>query len=208
MKRKSYGGNINAKGAEGNSGNSSAKGAYANSGSAKRKTYGGGGNSKAKGAYGNSGNSSAKGAYDNSGSAKRKTYGGNTTIGKSKKRAGKRSGLRRSTKALLVMKQPWLDLILSGEKTWEIRGTQTTQRGKIHLSLSGGGGRIMGQCRVINSWAINKATLAKNFSKHRIDDLSIVNYARPHVWELSQARRYKQPFLYSHPRGATQWVKL
>ena len=164
------------------------------SASMKRKTYGG--------------NSNAKGAYGNSGSSKRKTYGGNTTIGKSKKRAGRRSGLRRSAKVLLVMKQPWLDFILSGEKTWEIRSTQTTQRGKIHLSLSGSGGRIMGQCRVINSWAINKATLAKTVSKHRIEDLSIVNYARPHVWELSQARRYKQPFLYSHPQGAITWVKL
>ena len=32
------------------------------------------------------------------------------------------------TKALIV-DQPWIDLILSGRKTWEMRGTSTSFRG-------------------------------------------------------------------------------
>ena len=133
---------------------------------------------------------------------------GNTTTGQKKKSAGERSALRRSTKKLLVVKNPWLDLILSGAKTWEIRNAQTKQRGKIHLALSGAGCRIVGQCHITDSFAIDKSTLKKTFLNHRIKDLALITYRRPHAWVLTKARRYKQPFAYSHPHGAQQWVKL
>ncbi len=59
---------------------------------------------------------------------------GNTTSGlhrrKIARRAQKRSAMRRSTKVVLVVKNPWLDLILSGKKTWEIRGQHTQRRGQ------------------------------------------------------------------------------
>ena len=133
---------------------------------------------------------------------------GNTTTGQKKKSAGKRRALRRSTKKLLVVKNPWLDLILSGAKTWEIRNAQTKQRGKIHLALSGAGCRIVGQCHITDSFAIDKSTLKKTFLNHRIKDLALITYRRPHAWVLSKARRYKKPFVYSHPQGAIKWVKL
>ena len=66
--------------------------------SAPRKAFRGGGGG---GVPGNRGNS--KGAPGNR---------GNTTAGRKKKLAGKRSALRRSTKLSLVVKNPWLDLIL------------------------------------------------------------------------------------------------
>ena len=142
-------------------GNSSANGVLRNSG-----------NSSAKGLIGNSGNSSAKGVMGNS---------GNTASGKEKKLAGKRSALRRSTKIVLVMKNPWLDLILAGKKIWEIRDAKTKQRGKIHLALSGAGGRIAGQCHITDSFAIDKCMLAKHVAKHCVKDLAMINYRRPHV---------------------------
>ena len=179
------GGNSGAKGVIGNSGNSSAKGVIGNSGG--------------KGVIGNSGNSSAKGLMGNS---------GNTNSGQKKKFAGKRSALRRSTKMLLVVKNPWLELILAGKKVWEIRDASTKVRGKIHLALSGGGGRIVGQCHITNSLAIDKGVLGKHVVKHCVKDLGMIPYPRPHAWVLSKARRYKTPFKYSHPRGAIQWVKL
>ena len=192
LKRKVYGGNTTV-------------GRSKKEANSKRKVYGGNtavgrtkkeANSKRKG-YG--GNTEAKGSIGNR---------GNTSIGRSKKAAGKRSALRRCSKMLLVLKAPWLDLILSGKKTWEIRGTQTKQRGTVHLALSGAGGQIAGQCRIGKSYAINKKTLSKHFTKHRIADLSIITYRKPHVWEISHARRYKQPFAYDHPQGAVNWVRL
>ena len=67
--------------------------------SAQRKSFRGGGGG---GVPGNRGNS--KGAPGNR---------GNTTAGRKKMLAGKRSALRRSTKLVLVVKTPWLDLILA-----------------------------------------------------------------------------------------------
>ena len=133
---------------------------------------------------------------------------GNTTTGQKKKKAGKRSALRRSTKMLLIVKNPWLALILTKDKTWEIRDAQTKQRGKVHLALSGAGGRIVGQCHITDSVAIDKITLRTTFSKHRIKDLARITYRRPHAWVLSKARRYMKPFVYSHPQGAIKWVRL
>ena len=48
---------------------------------------------------------------------------GNTKVGKPKKEAGKRSGVKRSARYALVVKKEWLDKILSGQKDWEIRGS-------------------------------------------------------------------------------------
>ena len=100
------GGNSGAKGVIGNSGNSSAKGVIGNRG-----------NSSAKGVKGNSGNRSAKGLMGNR---------GNTNSGKKKKFAGKRGALLRTTKTLLLVMKPWV----------EIRGVCTKLRGKIHRTIA------------------------------------------------------------------------
>lgn len=137
---------------------------------------------------------------------------GNTTSGlhrrKIARRAQKRSAMRRSTKVVLVVKNPWLDLILSGKKTWEIRGQHTQRRGKIHLALSGAGGRLFGQCHITESLPLEKGELHKHFTKHQIKDLSVVSYPRPHAWILGKPLRYSKPFVYTHKKGACVWVNL
>jgi ASCH domain len=37
----------------------------------------------------------------------------------------------------LRVKQPWIDLILRGVKTWELRGSRTKASGRIALIQSG-----------------------------------------------------------------------
>ena len=69
---------------------------------------------------------------------------GNTMTGRKKKAAGKRCGVRRSAKRALVLKKRWLDLILAGQKTWEIRGSSTGKRGWIHFAESQAGGELRG----------------------------------------------------------------
>ena len=135
---------------------------------------------------------------------------GNTMTGTRKvaHRAQKRSAQRRSTKAVLEVKNPWLDLILSGKKNWEIRGQHTERRGKIHLALSGTGGRLYGQCCIKDSFPLEKRDLQKGFAKHRITDLSAVCYRSPHAWVLSNPICYEKPFVYTHKKGAIVWVSL
>ena len=163
----------------------------------KRKVYGGGG------VVGNKNHMKRKVRAGGGGVVGNK---GNCLVGHAE--AGRRSVLRRSTKMLLVVKNPWLDLILSGTKSWEIRGSQTKQRGKIHLALSGAGGLIVGQCHIEDSFPIDKGELVNHVAKHCIQDPESITYTRPHVWVMAKARRYEKPFVYDHPHGAVKWVKL
>ena len=100
----------------------------ASSASRKRKVHGGG--------HGVIGNSGGHGVIGNK---------GNTTTGRKKKGAGKRSGVRRSAKRALVVKKKWLDLILTRQKKWEIRGSSTAKRGWIHFAESQAGGKLRGR---------------------------------------------------------------
>ena len=122
--------------------------------------------------------------------------------------AGRRGGLRHGVKRVLMVKQPWLDLILAKSKTWEIRGSHTLRRGKIHLGLSGAGGRILGHCSITESFEIPSHSLKRTYDKHRIKDLSVITYERPYAWVLSEAQRYEKPLSFAHPQGAVVWVKL
>ena len=133
---------------------------------------------------------------------------GNAATGPSKVEAGRRGAVRRSTNIVLIVKNPWLDMILSGSKTWEIRGVHTKKRGKIHLALSGGGGRIVGGCRLVDSFPIDRAELEKHVDKHCIDNTNTITYPRPHAWVMLDPVRYDKPFAYKHPYGAIKWVKL
>src|ERR1035437_2732880 len=36
----------------------------------------------------------------------------------------------------LLIRRPWIDMILDGQKTWEIRGSRTSVRGQIGLIAS------------------------------------------------------------------------
>jgi hypothetical protein len=64
----------------------------------------------------------------------------------------RRSRVRRSIPQhdlALSVKKKWLDLILSGRKTWEIRGTRTNNRRMVRLAQSGSG-MLMGEVRITN----------------------------------------------------------
>ena len=50
----------------------------------------------------------------------------------------------------LVIRSPWVEIILEGKKTWEIRRGYTHVRGKIALIRSGSG-MIVGVCCLIGA---------------------------------------------------------
>ncbi len=99
-------------------------------------------------------------------------------------------------------------MILDGKKTWEIRGSATAKRGKIHLAASRGGGVLVGQCQLVDCYPVGRSEWANNVTKHWIKDLARVPYEKPHAWVLEKAMRYSSPFTYKHPQGAITWVAL
>ena len=125
------------------------------------------GNVTAIGTLGNSGNAAANGTPGHS---------GNRTKGQSKKLAGVRSGLKRSSTVALVVKKHWLDLILAGKKDWEIRGVKTTRRGWIHLAESKATGKLMGRVRLVDCRAVTRESFMEHADHHRVENVEDVKY--------------------------------
>lgn len=108
----------------------------------------------------------------------------------------------------LIVKSPWIDKILSGEKPWEIRGNNTKIRGRIAL-IKSGTGKIYGTVELIDSSRLSYNDFFKNKDRHKIDDTgAYFIYNTPHAWVLSNAIRLDNPIPYNHPQGAVIWVNL
>lgn len=110
----------------------------------------------------------------------------------------------------LVIRSPWVEMILDGKKTWEIRGHYTHVRGKIAL-IRGGSGLIVGTCELVE--VVGPLTLAK-FRKGRKkagltpSEAKARPYPQTHAWVLKNARKFRRARRYKHPSGAIIWVKL
>jgi hypothetical protein len=107
----------------------------------------------------------------------------------------------------LIVKKPWIDLILSGQKIWEMRSRRTLVRGKIGL-IEQGSGLIVGECELIHSgMRIDQSERELFKCYHRVEDLSLLEKWR-YPWVLKNAKRYETPIKYKHPKGAVTWVKI
>lgn len=107
----------------------------------------------------------------------------------------------------LIIRKPWIDMILSGEKTWEMRSQPTNVRGRIGL-IEQGSGLIVGECELVNSGeSVNNFNPGYGGDMHKIDDLSLLEKWH-YPWVLSGAKKYDVPIPYKHPKGAVIWVKL
>ena len=117
-----------------------------------------------------------------------------------------------SGKLALVVKRHWLNLILDGTKTWEIRGAACSVRGLIKLAQSGSG-QLMGEARVVDSISFKDLDEFKNHPevwKSGIppEEMHIVKYRKIFAWVLEDAKRYNVPEPYTHHQGAITWVRL
>jgi len=111
----------------------------------------------------------------------------------------------------LLVKQPWIDKILSGKKTWELRGSSTKNIGAIAL-IESGTGFVVGTCEVVDvEGPLSMATLRRNMGRHGVPQRQLgrrLPYKRTHAWVLRGARRLREPVPYKHPQGAVIWVNL
>jgi len=109
----------------------------------------------------------------------------------------------------LIIKQPWIDLILDGEKPWEIRGRATTIRGTIAL-IKSGTGLVLGLVDVVDSLELTPDTFYQAEVQHRIPNPATrpLPYPRIYAWVLAHPQRLLVPQHYVHPQGAVIWVNL
>ena len=110
----------------------------------------------------------------------------------------------------LVIKSPWIDLILQGRKTWEIRGKNTAQRGRIAL-IKSKSGCIIGTCRLVDCVGpLSLSQLRETTDKHHIplEGLTELPYEKTYAWVMAEPKLLDQPIPYKHPSGAVIWVRL
>lgn len=113
----------------------------------------------------------------------------------------------------LVIREPWIDLILNGEKTWEIRSTATKVRERIAL-IRGGSGTVVGCADLVGcEGPFNFEALRSHRSKHAVPDEPLRAFVekykgRAFAWVLQSVRSFSPTFPYRHPSGAVIWVTL
>lgn len=109
----------------------------------------------------------------------------------------------------LIIKPYWGNKILSGEKTWEIRGSNTLHRGHTEIIFSRTQCR-WGHANLVDSFEIDKDIFDLNYENHRIHLMQFdpTRYKKFYAWEFENPVMYDQGIPYKHPQGAVIWVNL
>ena len=110
--------------------------------------------------------------------------------------------------SILIVKKQWLDLILDGEKTMEIRGRLCRKEpSTIFLAQSAAGGKIMGSVYLHGSSdPLSSAEWKALRAQHRVPGPRM--YKRTYAWRLSSAYRFPNPIPYTHKQGSVVWAKM
>ena len=110
----------------------------------------------------------------------------------------------------LIIKKKWLDLIMSGQKTLEIRGSRTSHAGEEIALLESGSQKIRGFCTIKEVTALDKGKWEAHRDRHCVDvpwENLIKRYKTPYAWHLSSITPTEE-LTYEHPKGAEIWVNL
>ena len=106
----------------------------------------------------------------------------------------------------LIIRKKWVNLILDGQKIWEMRGRPTHIRGRIAL-IEAGSGTVVGECQLTGCSRMEVEDRVWAKPMHRVDDLSLLEKWN-HAWMLSDVIKYSKPIPYNHRRGAVVWVYI
>jgi hypothetical protein len=111
----------------------------------------------------------------------------------------------------LIIKSPYIDRILAGTKTWEMRSSITSQRGPIAL-IKQGTGQIVGVANLVGvKGPLSEQDKLNTIDRHQISEerLQSGETAKWNVaWILENVKPLLTPVNYQHPNGAVIWVNL
>jgi hypothetical protein len=104
---------------------------------------------------------------------------------------------------------PYVDWILEGKKTWEIRSRLTNIRGRIGL-IKSKTLTVVGTCEIVDVIGpLTRAMIQKSArSKMNEAPKDCADCVGSYAWVLGDVRRLVEPMPYKHPSGAVTWVKL
>ena len=108
----------------------------------------------------------------------------------------------------LLVRKEFIDKILRGEKTWEVRRTRTRVRGRIALVW---GGKVWGTVEIVDVVELPVEEMARR-REHGVPPEFVRAYGegkeRLFAWVLAHPRALDQPVDVPVPRGARVWIKL
>lgn len=111
----------------------------------------------------------------------------------------------------LIVGDPWLDLILEGSKTWEMRRRATAKRGLIAL-IRKGTGTVVGVAKLDDVLCpLSRRSYNLHARRHCVppsEQSQVFRLGWRVPWVLSDAYKLKRPVKYQHPKGAVVWVRL
>lgn len=111
----------------------------------------------------------------------------------------------------LVIRQPWIDLILAGKKTWEMRSRPTKVKGVVAL-IRAKSGLVFGTARLVDSGVpLVREDYMNHGDKHAIPEAMLDEVMRNgwvHPWVLAEIRVLPRPVPYRHNSGAVTFVNL
>lgn len=108
----------------------------------------------------------------------------------------------------IIIRKEWLELILSGKKTWEMRSSKTKHRGLVFL-IEAGTGQVKGYCFIQDCIDINviKISCSFKFQKHQVTDYSLLQKWH-YAWVIDKVKSLPKPINYTHKKGCVVWVDL
>jgi hypothetical protein len=108
----------------------------------------------------------------------------------------------------LIIQKKWLNLICSGRKSLEIRGSLTHKTGERILLLEPVTCLIVAECTIQSSYQMTESLYIEQKEQHCINtEYSSLPYKNPCGWQLSNICCFEHPIHYIHPTGAVIWIK-
>lgn len=108
----------------------------------------------------------------------------------------------------LIVKHNWADLILSGEKTLELRSTKTKIRGTIGI-IKSKTGKVFGEVDIVDCVKLNDTMFYALKENHKVlCNREDIPYKNIYAWVLENPIIYKTPIEYKHKQGCVIWVNI
>lgn len=111
----------------------------------------------------------------------------------------------------IIIDEPWISLILRGEKVWELRSKRTRFTGPVGL-IRKGSGTVVGTARLVGCLQpLSAGELSIHEPLHRVlgaEQRAAVEIGRVIPWVLRDALPLSRPVAYPHRSGQQIWVLL
>jgi hypothetical protein len=106
----------------------------------------------------------------------------------------------------LIIADPWISRILSGDKVWEMRSTRLSRRGTIAL-IRKGSGHVVGVATITGCIGpLSDVEVVEHFCKHKVPLEQIGQWR--YAWQLFDVKPLPHPVSYVHKSGAVKFVRL